>query len=97
MRAIEKLKKQHEVLKNLDITSEEFFEKLKEHFEFEEKVLRENKDLLGGDDELSPLGMVKEEHKLLLELLERRELERFEELFKYHLTKEETQIFTLLE
>ena len=97
MEVVKKLKEQHKVLKKLDITSKGFFERLKEHFELEEKVLEENSDLLGGDDELSPLGMVKGEHKLLLELLERRELERFEELFKYHLTKAETQIFTLLE
>jgi len=92
----EKLLTQHEELKKLKPTQEGFKEKLLSHFEEEEKFLEENAQRLGGDDELSPVGMVKKEHKLLLEYLEKGEYKLFEELFRYHLFKEETQIYTLL-
>ena len=96
MREKEKLLNQHEELKKLNPTQEGFKEKLLSHFEEEEKFFERHIDRLGGDDELSPLGMVKKEHKLLLEYLQRGEYKLFEELFKYHLFKEETQIYTLL-
>jgi uncharacterized protein YhfF len=41
--------------------------------------------------------MVKAEHKLLLEYWKKEDKRGFEELLRYHLFKEETQIFTLLE
>jgi hypothetical protein len=59
--------------------------------------LEKHKEVLGGDDHLSPLGMVKMEHRLLLEYLKKGEIEAFKSLLKYHLLKEETQIYTLLE
>jgi len=70
---------------------------LREHFEKEERFLEQFADKLGGDDPLSPIGMVKAEHKLLLEYWQKGDKKSFEELLNYHLFKEETQIFTLLE
>ena len=96
MREREKLLVQHEELKHLNPTQDGFREKLISHFEEEEKFFERHAERLGGNDELSPIGMVKKEHKLLLEYLERGEYKLFKELFKYHLTKEETQIYTLL-
>ncbi len=96
MREREKLLAQHEELKHLNPTQDGFREKLISHFEEEEKFFERHAERLGGDDELSPIGMAKKEHKLLLEYLEKGEYKLFEELFKYHLTKEETQIYTLL-
>ena len=96
MDAVRKLKEQHEFLKNANVESEEFLQKLTEHFELEEKVLEERANALGGNDELSPVGMVKMEHKLLLEYLKSGNLEGFKNLFRYHLIKEETQIYPLL-
>ena len=93
----EKLLSQHKELRNLDPSEDGFFEKLLLHFEEEEKFFEKHSDRLGGDDELSPIGMVKKEHNLLVEYLKRGELERFKNLFKYHLFKEETQIYTLLD
>ena len=95
MGQLELLLKDHQRLKELDINSESFKKALKEHFDREEKFLEKHKEKLGGDDSLSPLGMVKNEHKLLLEYLEKGKTEEFKQLFQYHLFKEETQIFTL--
>ncbi len=92
----EKLLAQHRELENIDPTQEGFKEKLLSHFEEEEKFFEQHAERLGGEDELSPLGMVKKEHRLLLEYLERGEYKLFRELFKYHLFKEETQVYTLL-
>ena len=91
------LLKQHQILANQNPTSEDFLEKLKKHFEEEEAFLEKHKEVLGGSDELSPLQMVKKEHRLLLEYLERGDIKGFKNLFKYHTFKEETQIYTLLE
>ncbi|RTZ69056.1 MAG: hypothetical protein DSZ30_03180 [Aquificaceae bacterium] len=92
----ETLLKQHQILANQNPTSEGFLEKLKKHFEEEEAFLEKHKEVLGGSDELSPLGMVKKEHRLLLDYLEKGEIERFKNLFKYHTFKEETQIYVML-
>jgi hemerythrin-like domain-containing protein len=97
MEGLKKLLKDHEKLKKLSPNTEGFEEILRKHFEEEEKFFSQFKDKLGGDDELSPLGMVKSEHQLLLEYLKKGDLKGFENLLKYHLKKEETQIFTLLE
>ena len=96
MREIEKLLSQHEELKKLDPSEKGFLEKLLNHFEKEEKFLEKHSERLGGKDELSPIGMVKEEHRLMVEYLKKGELERFRNLFRYHLVKEETQIYKLL-
>ncbi|HID79477.1 MAG TPA: hypothetical protein EYH48_00190 [Aquifex aeolicus] len=93
----ETLLKQHQILANQNPLSEGFVEKLRKHFEQEEAFLEKHKEILGGSDELSPLQMVKKEHRLLLEYLEKGEIESFKNLFKYHTFKEETQIYTLLE
>jgi hypothetical protein len=92
----EKLLEEHRRLRNIEI-NQDLKGFLKEHFAREEAFFEKHKEKLGGDDELSPLGMVKAEHKLLLELLELGDLEGFKDLFRYHLFKEETQIFTLLD
>ncbi len=93
MEKLRELLRDHGVLKGGDFDGQF----LKEHFEREEKFLEQFADKLGGDDELSPLGMVKAEHKLLLEYWQKGDKRSFEELLRYHLFKEETQIFTLLE
>ena len=93
------LKEEHRKIKEL-LNSElsEIVNFLKGHFKKEEEFLGIYKERLGGEDELSPLGMVKSEHKLILERLEKEGLsEEVKELIKYHLFKEETQIFTLIE
>jgi len=97
MQGLKKLLEVHKRLKELNPTDEGFKNLLKKHFEEEEKFLSQFGEKLGGEDELSPIGMVKREHKLLLEYLERGDLEGFKDLLEYHLKKEETQIFTLLE
>ena len=86
----------HKRLRNFDFSSQSI-KLLKEHFEEEEKFFSKYTERLGGEDELSPLGMVLNEHRLLLKLLEEGKKEQFLELLNYHLTKEETQIYTLLE
>ena len=93
----EKLLQQHRLLASEEPASEGFLEKLKKHFEEEEAFLERHKEVPGGDDQLSPLGMVKMEHRLLLEYLKKGEINAFRSLFKYHTLKEETQIYTLLE
>ncbi len=94
-RTKEKLLEEHKKLKELP--KEELKKFLTEHFRKEEEFFRKHLERLGGEDDLSPLGMVRKEHQLLLELLERGDFEGFEELLKYHLEKEERQIFTLLD
>jgi len=96
MAELEKLLSQHGELKRLSPTAEGFKEKLKKHFEEEESFFEKHLDRLGGDDDLSPVGMAKKEHRLLLEYLEKGDLERFKNLLRYHLAKEETQIYALL-
>jgi DUF438 domain-containing protein len=93
------LKEEHKKIKEaLNSKPSEVTELLKEHFEREEEFFERYKERLGGDDELSPLGMVRSEHKLILDKLEREGLtEEVRDLIQYHLTKEETQIFTLIE
>jgi len=85
----------HESLKNFDFSTESI-ELLKKHFEEEEKFFKDNSERLGGTDDLSPVGMALSEHKLLLKLLNEGKKELFLELLKYHLEKEERQIYTLL-
>ena len=97
MREKEKLLAQHGELKKLDPSAEGFLEKLLDHFEEEEKFFERHAERLGGDDKLSPIGMVKGEHKLLVEYLKGGELEKFKHLLEYHLFKEETQIYPLLD
>jgi len=96
---LEKLKQEHKKLKEfLDSNPSGLIELLKKHFNEEEEFLEKHKGRLGGNDELSPLGMVKNEHKLILEKIEKVGLtDDVRELIKYHLAKEETQIFILLE
>jgi len=86
---------QHESLKNFDFSTESI-ELLKKHFEEEEKFFKANSEKLGGTDELSPVGMALLEHQLLLKLLNEGKKDHFLELLKYHLEKEERQIYTLL-
>ena len=92
----ETLISEHQKLKDFDF-SYESVEFLKAHIEREEQFFRENIQKLGGEDELSPLGMVLSEHKLLLKFLEEGKKEQFLELLKYHLVKEESQIYPLLD
>jgi len=96
---LRQLKQEHKKLReSLNSNPPELIELLKKHFKEEEEFLEKHRERLGGDDELSPLGMVKGEHKLILEKLKKEGLtDEVKELIKYHLTKEETQIFTLLE
>ena len=93
METLRELLKEHNLLRDGNFDGRF----LKEHFEREERFLEGFKDKLGGDDELSPLGMVKREHELLLEYWQNGDKKGFEQLLKYHLMKEETQIFSLLE
>ncbi|NPB05708.1 MAG: hypothetical protein GXO08_04955 [Aquificae bacterium] len=92
----ERLLADHERLKNFSFTPEDV-ELLKRHHEEEERFFEEHAAVLGGDGELSPLEMVRREHRLLLELLERGERELFLDLLRYHLHKEETQIYAMLD
>jgi hemerythrin-like domain-containing protein len=96
MMYINELLKEHAELRNLTPESEAFLEKLIEHFKEEEDLLEKFSEKLGGSDELSPIGMVKKEHKLLLEFLREKNLSGFKQLFEYHVKKEETQVFPLI-
>ncbi len=93
---INELLKQHAELRNLDPESDVFLEKLVRHFEEEEGILEKFSEKLGGSDELSPIEMVKKEHRLLLKFLREKNFSGFKQLFEYHVKKEETQVFPLI-